>query len=80
MVAWLVTMKTPQYPEGRQIVLIANDVTVQVGSFSEAEDQVYFKASEYAREHGLPRVYIACNSGARIGLVDELKPLFKVDK
>ena len=78
MIAWLVTMKTPQYPEGRQIVLIANDVTVQVGSFSEAEDQVYFKASEYAREHGLPRVFISCNSGARIGLVDELKPLFKV--
>ena len=34
MLAWLVTMKTPQYPEGRQIVLIANDVTVQVGSFT----------------------------------------------
>lgn len=26
----------------------------------------------------MPRVYIACNSGARIGLVEELKPLFRV--
>lgn len=39
---------------------------------------MYFKASEYAREKNIPRVYIACNAGARIGLVDELKPLFKV--
>lgn len=27
---------------------------------------------------GIPRVFISCNSGARIGLVDELKPKFKV--
>ena len=27
---------------------------------------------------GLPRIYISCNSGARIGLVEELKPKFKV--
>ena len=30
MLAWHVTMKTPQYPEGREVVIIANDVTVQV--------------------------------------------------
>jgi acetyl-CoA carboxylase/biotin carboxylase 1 len=29
MVAWLVKMKTPEYPEGREVVVIANDVTVQ---------------------------------------------------
>jgi acetyl-CoA carboxylase/biotin carboxylase 1 len=73
MVAWLVKMKTPEYPEGREVVVIANDVTVQSGSFGVEEDELYFKASEYARKFGLPRVYIACNAGARIGLVDELK-------
>jgi acetyl-CoA carboxylase/biotin carboxylase 1 len=78
MVAWVVTMKTPEYPQGREVVFIANDVTVQSGSFGVPEDEVYFKASQYARERGLPRVYIACNAGARIGLVDELKPKFKV--
>ena len=36
------------------------------------------RISRYARDLGLPRVYIACNSGARIGLVESLKPLFKV--
>lgn len=78
MLSWLVTMKTPEYPEGRDVVFIANDVTVQSGSFGVEEDDMYFKASEYARQRGIPRVYIACNAGARIGLVDELKPLINV--
>jgi len=77
MVAWHVTMKTPEYPEGREVVFIANDVTVQSGSFGVDEDEFYFKASEYARKLKIPRVYIACNAGARIGLVDELKPVFQ---
>ncbi|KAL7551918.1 hypothetical protein ACHAWF_015125 [Thalassiosira exigua] len=78
MVAWKVTMKTPEYPEGREVVFIANDVTVQSGSFGVPEDELFFKASKYARENKLPRVYIACNSGARIGLVDDLKPKFNI--
>jgi acetyl-CoA carboxylase/biotin carboxylase 1 len=73
MLAWHVTMKTPEYPEGRDVVIIANDVTVKSGSFSVAEDDVYYKASEYARKKKIPRVYIACNAGARIGLYDDLK-------
>jgi len=78
MLAWHLNMKTPEFPNGRDIVLIANDVTVQSGSFGVEEDDFYFAASEYARERGLPRLYIACNSGARIGLIEELKPKFKV--
>lgn len=78
MLAWHTVMKTPQYPKGREVVIIANDVTVQSGSFGVQEDDFFFKASEYARVRGLPRIFISCNSGARIGLVDELKPKFKV--
>ncbi len=78
MLAWHTVMKTPEYPDGRDVVVIANDVTVQSGSFGVKEDDFFFKASEYARKHGLPRLYISCNSGARIGLVEELKPKFKV--
>lgn len=48
------------------------------GSFGVKEDDFFELASQYARAHRLPRVYISCNSGARIGLVDSLKPLFKV--
>jgi acetyl-CoA carboxylase/biotin carboxylase 1 len=54
-------------------VVIANDVTVQSGSFGVEEDEMYYKASKFARERKIPRIYIACNAGARIGLVDELK-------
>lgn len=73
MVGWVINMKTPEYPEGREVVLIANDVTVQSGSFGVEEDEFFYKASKMARAKKLPRVYISCNSGARIGLVDELK-------
>lgn len=78
MLAWHCNMKTPQYPEGREVVVIANDVTIQSGSFGVLEDEFFYKASEYARERGLPRVFISCNSGARIGLVEDLKPKYKV--
>eukprot|EP01033_Poteriospumella_lacustris_P003046 gene3046-2231_t len=78
MLAYHTVLKTPQYPEGREVVVIANDVTVQSGSFGVQEDDFFFKASEYARQRGLPRIFISCNSGARIGLVEELKPKFKI--
>jgi len=78
MLAWQCKMRTPQYPNGREVIVIANDVTVQSGSFGVEEDTFFFKASEYSRKRGLPRLYISCNSGARIGLVESLKPKFKI--
>merc|ERR1711988_1437310 len=75
MLAWTVNMKTPRYPEGREVVVIANDVTVQSGSFGVSEDEFFYKASEYARTRGLPRVFISCNSGARIGLEQDYNSL-----
>merc|ERR1711988_1912898 len=78
MVAWHATIRTPEYPEGRELVIIANDVTYQSGSFGVKEDEFFQAASEYARKRGLPRIYLSSNSGARIGLVDELKPKFKI--
>ena len=58
-------------------MVVANDVTYQSGSFGVKEDAFYAKVSQYARAQGLPRIYVACNSGARIGLADELKPRFR---
>ena len=78
MLAWRLTMQTPEYPEGRDVILISNDVTFQAGSFGVREDRFFQKASEFARDRGLPRIYVSCNSGARVGLVEELKPLFNV--
>ena len=41
MVAWRLKLRTPQYPEGREVVLIANDITHQIGSFGPPEDQLF---------------------------------------
>ena len=56
MVSWLVNMKTPEYPEGREVIFVANDVTVQSGSFGADEDEHYLKASKLARASGLLRM------------------------
>jgi acetyl-CoA carboxylase/biotin carboxylase 1 len=55
MVAWLATLRTPECPQGRELVIIANDITFQAGSFGTKEDLVFYKASEYARLRGIPR-------------------------
>ena len=41
MVAWRMTMLTPQYPEGREIIVIANDITHLIGSFGPEEDKLF---------------------------------------
>jgi acetyl-CoA carboxylase/biotin carboxylase 1 len=60
------------------VVLIANDITHKAGSFGTREDVVFKMASEYARELRIPRLYIAANSGARIGLAERVQKRFKV--
>ncbi|PWY98047.1 acetyl-CoA carboxylase [Testicularia cyperi] len=78
MVAWIIEVLTPEYPAGRKLVVIGNDVTIQAGSFGPVEDRFFAAASKLARELGIPRLYISANSGARIGLATEAIDLFKV--
>lgn len=73
MVAWRFRLYTPECPTGRDIILIANDLTHLMGSFGPLEDKLFCKASERARELKVPRIYFAANSGARIGLAEEVK-------
>lgn len=72
MIAWCLELFTPEYPQGRKIVVIANDITFNMGSFGPREDELFFRASRYARQRGLPRIYFSANSGARIGLATEV--------
>lgn len=72
MVGWIYTIYTPECPQGRRIVAIANDITFKIGSFGPAEDRYFFAVTELARELGLPRVYLSANSGARLGIAEEL--------
>lgn len=78
MVAWIMTLFTPEKPQGYETVVIGNDVTFQSGSFGTAEDDLFAAASAYSREHKLPRVNVSVNSGARIGLSNKITKLVKV--
>jgi len=78
MVGWLLTGKTPEYPRGRRFIIVANDITFQIGSFGPQEDKFFNKCTELARKLGIPRIYLSANSGARIGMADELIPHFSV--
>ncbi|OAL01084.1 hypothetical protein IQ06DRAFT_293216 [Phaeosphaeriaceae sp. SRC1lsM3a] len=78
MVGWIVTARTPEYPRGRRFIIIANDITYKIGSFGPQEDAFFHKCSELARKLGIPRIYLSANSGARIGIAEELIPHFSV--
>lgn len=58
MVAWRIILATPEYPEGRELILIANDLTFFIGSFGPVEDILFNKASILARKLKVPRVSI----------------------
>ena len=77
MVAWKMKLSTPHYLQGRTIVVIANDIDFEIGSFGVEEDRLFAAASELARRRGWPRIFLSANSGARIGLAEELRGAMK---
>ncbi|ONM18428.1 acetyl-CoA carboxylase2 [Zea mays] len=78
MVAWIMEMSTPEFPNGRQIIVVANDITFRAGSFGPREDAFFETVTNLACERKLPLIYLAANSGARIGIADEVKSCFRV--
>ncbi|KAK0630955.1 acetyl-CoA carboxylase [Bombardia bombarda] len=78
MVGWLIHARTPEYPKGRKFIVVANDITFSIGSFGPKEDNFFYKCTELARKLGIPRIYLSANSGARLGLANELMPHFQV--
>ncbi|XXG61284.1 hypothetical protein AAC387_Pa04g2982 [Persea americana] len=78
MVAWLIEMRTPEFPDGRTIVIVANDVTFKAGSFGPREDAFFQAVTDLACDKKLPLIYLAANSGARIGVADEVKACFRI--
>lgn len=79
MVAWRCTFRTPAHPDGHEVIVIANDITFKSGSFGPAEDALFLAASKYARKRRVPRIYLAANSGARIGVAEEVREVLQVD-
>lgn len=52
--------------------------THPAGAFGPAEDAMFRAATEWALEERLPLVYLAANSGARVGLANEVKQCLRV--
>jgi len=73
IVVWRCTLFTPEYPGGRDVIIIANDITFKSGSFGPEEDLLFLSASRLARSERIPRIYLAANSGARIGVANEVR-------
>lgn len=59
-------------------MVVANDITYSSGSFGPREDAVFKAATEFALEERLPLIYLAANSGARVGLSNEIKQKLRV--
>ncbi|XP_042520435.1 acetyl-CoA carboxylase 1-like [Macadamia integrifolia] len=78
MVAWSMKMSTPEFPNGRTILIITNDVTFKAGSFGPREDAFFLAVTNLACDKKLPLIYLAANSGARIGVAEEVKSCFRV--
>ncbi|CAM8936060.1 unnamed protein product [Rhodiola kirilowii] len=78
MVAWSLEMFTPEFPTGRTIFVITNDVTFKAGSFGPKEDAFFLAVTELACAKKIPLIYLAANSGARIGVAEEIKNCFKI--
>ncbi|KAL2467998.1 Acetyl-CoA carboxylase 1 [Forsythia ovata] len=78
MVAWRMEMSTPEFPSGRTILIVSNDVTFKNGSFGPSEDAFFQAVTDVACTQKLPLIYLAANSGARIGVAEEVKSCFKV--
>ncbi|KAL2503794.1 Acetyl-CoA carboxylase 2 [Abeliophyllum distichum] len=71
MVAWRMEMSTPEFPSGRTILIVSNDVTFKNGSFGPSEDAFFQAVTDVACTQKLPLIYLAANSGARIGVAEE---------
>ena len=63
-----------------QVVAVANDITFNSGAFGPREDAVFRAVTEYALEERLPLLYLAANSGARVGLANEIKKCLQVGR
>ena len=61
-----------------QVIAVANDITYNSGAFGPREDAMFRAATEHALQHELPIVYLAANSGARVGLAAEVKQCLQV--
>nr|GEW35684.1 acetyl-CoA carboxylase 1 [Tanacetum cinerariifolium] len=72
MLAWTMELFTPNFPYGRTIMVVANDITFKNGSFAPIEDVFLETATDLACAKKLPLIYLVANFGARVS-AEEVK-------
>uniref|UniRef100_M8BWJ4 Acetyl-CoA carboxylase n=1 Tax=Aegilops tauschii TaxID=37682 RepID=M8BWJ4_AEGTA len=78
VVAWNMKLSTPEFPGGREIIVVANDVTFKAGSFGPREDAFFDAVTNLACERKIPLIYLSATAGARLGVAEEIKACFHV--
>ncbi|KZV28923.1 hypothetical protein F511_13718 [Dorcoceras hygrometricum] len=78
LVAWRMEILTPEFPSGRTIIVISNDVTFKSGSFGPEENAFFMAVTNFACSQKLPLIYLAATTGSRIAVEEEVKSCFKV--
>ncbi|OQU91942.1 hypothetical protein SORBI_3001G262400 [Sorghum bicolor] len=71
-------LSTLEFPSGREIIVVANDVTFKAGSFGPREDAFFDAVTNLACDRKLPLIYLAATAGARLGVAEEIKSCFHV--
>jgi len=61
-------------------ILVGNDITQNSGAFSIEEDVFFSRAADLALAENTAFVYVSSNSGAKIGVMEALKPLICYDE
>jgi hypothetical protein len=54
-------VKAARNGKGRWLIMIVNDMSFLYGSFGPKEDDLFYLASKFARQIGVPRIYISAN-------------------
>lgn len=78
IVVWEFTLSDLPFNLESQFLVVSTDITFKNGSFSEREAKLYAAACHLARTKGIPFIFCCCSNGARIGMADEIKDLYKV--
>lgn len=83
IVAWIVFLKCEDQKGSVDtnvpvMIVVANNIVHEIGSFGPKEDILWAASCMYATKHKIPFVFLCANSGARIGLAEDLKKMIQV--
>ena len=77
MFAWIIRYGFKDQPL-REVIFIGNDITFNSGAFGIEEDEYFYAVTQYCIRHKIPRIFLSANSGAKVGIADEVIDFVKL--